>query len=82
MPTYLHFNFFFIGINLILFVSCEAWLVEDRLTSFVNYVSFFVCRPQLNGGGLAILSRNDSCVACKNISALPDGHLEYQAVSV
>ena len=61
---------------------CETWLVEDRLPAFVNYTSFFVCRPQRNGGGLAILARNDLCVARKNIDAFPDGHLECQAVSV
>ena len=61
---------------------CETWLVENRLPSFVNYTSFFVCRPQRNGVGLSMLARNDLCVARKNIDAFPDGHLECQAVSV
>ena len=61
---------------------CETWLKENRLSKFINYACNFYIRPQHNGGGLALLIRNDVCVAEKALNLFPNGNLEVQALTV
>lgn len=61
---------------------CETWLKQSYLPSFINYFPYYVHRKDKNGGGIAILVRND--VSCKNkeLILFPNGELEVQAVTV
>ena len=49
----------------------------------MNLVNQLLDFRKINSGiNILQVSRNDLCVSCKNINALPGGHLECQAVSV
>ena len=61
---------------------CETWLKSSRLPSFINYSSFFKCRPDRAGGGLAILVRNDVNISPKQLIEYANSKLEVQAVTV
>lgn len=61
---------------------CETWLREPKLPNFVNYKSYFCCRKNRAGGGLAMLVRNDVCVNELKLRRFVDGGLEVQAVTV
>ena len=61
---------------------CETWLKENRLPTFLNYKSYFSCRPNRPGGGLAILVRNDVCVNPLTLNKHFTINLEVQAVTV
>ena len=55
---------------------------DSRLPYFVNYSSFFKCRTDRAGGGLATLIRNDVNITPKNLAECPNGKLEVQAITV
>ena len=62
---------------------CETWLKVNRLPSFINYSVFYTFREEnRQGGGLAIIVRNDLCVKEKVLSDFPQGYLEVNAVTI
>lgn len=61
---------------------CETWLKENRLPTFINYKSFFVCRNERSGGGLCILVQNDLSVSELKLVMFHQGYLEVQAVTI
>ena len=61
---------------------CETSLKPDRLPNFINYTCFFNFRLRHNGGGTAVLVRNDVTAQEKKLNAYNNGRLEIQAVTV
>ena len=61
---------------------CETWLKPDYLPSFINYSCFHSLRIQQNGGGIAILVRNDITIKEKQLNIYNNGKLEIQAITV
>ena len=59
-----------------------TWLKEGYIPSFINYTPYYVFRQNRQGGGLAILVRNDVSVKEKNLILFPTGNLEVQAVTI
>ena len=61
---------------------CETWLKADRMPVFVNYTLYVKNRFNGNGGGIAILARNDICVSELQLDPYTEGLLEIQAVTI
>ena len=61
---------------------CETWLKDNFVPTFINYTTYFLNRPSKQGGGIAILVRNDVPSLKKDIHLFQSGFLEVQAVTV
>ena len=60
----------------------ETWIKDNREPCFINYSKYLCNRETGQGGGLAILIRNDLINAKKDVTPFPNGYLEVQAVLI
>ena len=77
-----HFKIFLYSRKPHIVCLSETWMNDQYEPNFINYNKYICNRTNSQGGGIAVLIRNDLINTGRDLNIFPNGKLEIQSVRI